>query len=310
MPVPSLAPADNHGISPFSQAELVVVRRAFARQMLAVAGIGNAAVAAAFAAVPREDFVGPPPWTAVLPSVGYHVLPDADPAVLYQDFVVALDRERGVNNGSPSLHAKLLDALDPRPGEHIVHVGAGGGYYSALLAEMVGPSGRITAIEFNAALAARARASLSRHANVEVVVGDGAGWPKEQADGIYVNFAAPRPAARWIEGLAPGGRLIFPLGVPGPGQPGLGGRHADRGAALRIERHGEGYAARAITPAYFVYAEGDGLEVAAEELARLRAAFDAGGIDQVSSLVWKPPAPPRGHWFAGADWALCRRDVP
>jgi hypothetical protein len=57
---------------------------------------------------------------------------------------------------------------------------------------------------------------------------------------IYVNFAAAQPADRWIEGLAPGGRLIFPLGVPGPRQPNLGGRHSDRGAVLRIERRSEG----------------------------------------------------------------------
>ena len=41
--------------------------------------------------------------------------------------VIALDPARGVNNGSPSLHAKLLEALGPKPGEHIVHVGAGAG---------------------------------------------------------------------------------------------------------------------------------------------------------------------------------------
>lgn len=308
MPVSSIASA-NEGQLAFSQAELAVVRRAFARQVLAIANVESAAIAAAFAAVPREDFLGPPPWTTALPLSGYHVLPGADPVVLYQDFVVTLDRERGVNNGSPSLHAKLLDALNPKPGEHIVHVGAGAGYYTAILSELVGPSGRVTAVEFNAALAERARASLSRRANVEVVDGDGAGWPRDKADGIYVNFAAPRPAERWIEGLAPGGRLIFPLGVPAAQQPGLGGRHADRGAALRIERRGGGYAARAITPAYFVYAEGHGLEATADELARLRTAFDAGGIDQVRSLIWKRPNSLSHNWFAGANWALSHEDV-
>jgi len=294
----------------FSPAELAVVRRAFARQMLAVAGVENAAVGAAFAGVAREAFVGPPPWTTALPSVGYHVLSGSDPVVLYQDFIVTLDRARGVNNGSPSLHARLLDALGPKPGEHIVHVGAGSGYYSALLAELVGPSGKVTAVEFDAALAERARASLSDRANVQVVVGDGARWPQEQADGIYVNFAAPRPAERWIEGLAPGGRLIFPLGVPGPLRPGLGGRHADRGVMLHIERRAAGYAAQAITPAYFVYAEGKGFEVSDDELARLKAAFDGGGAERVRSLIWKPQAPAGNTWFDGKDWALSRDEIP
>lgn len=309
MSVPPIASADNRPWN-FSQAELAVVRRAYAQQMLAIAGVENAAIAGAFSTVPREDFLGPPPWTTALPVIGYRILSGTDPVVLYQDFVVTLDPERGVNNGSPSLHAKLLDALDPRPGEHIIHIGAGAAYYSAILAELVGPSGRVTAVEFNAALADRARASLSHRGNVEVVVDDGARWPKDQADGIYVNFAAPRPADRWIAGLTPGGRLILPLGVPGPRQPGLGGRHADRGAVLRIERRGEGYAARSITPAYFVCAEGDGLDVASEELAGLRTAFDAGGIDEVRSLIWKCPPSSSRNWFAGATWALSRDDAP
>jgi len=291
------------GVSSFSPTELAVVRRAFGCQMLAVLGVENAAVAAAFAAVPREAFLGPSPWTAVSPVIAHHVLPDRDPVVLYQDIVVALDPARGVNNGSPSLHAKLLDALEPKPGEHIVHIGAGSGYYSAMLSELVGPSGCVTAVEFDLALADKAKNNLSSYRNVTVVCGDGTRWPESEADGVYVNFAVARPADRWIEGLAPGGRLVFPLGVPGPQQPHLGGRHAEHGAALRIERRAEGYAAEAITPAYFVWAEGNS-DVAPDELARLRAAFESGGLDRVRSLIWKRPAPPERCWFIGASWAL------
>lgn len=293
-------PSDS--VPPFSQAELAVVRRAFGRQMTAASGVENAAVAAAFAAVPREDFLGPPPWTAGTPF-GNHVLPGTDPVVLYQDLVVALDPARGVNNGSPSLHARLLDAFGVRPGEHVIHIGAGGGYYSAILAELVGFSGRVTAVEFDPALAGRARDNLARYRNVEVVHADGASWPETPVDGVYVSFAVGKPAERWIEMLAPGGRLVFPLGVPGPRRPDPGGRDAELGAALRIERRGDAYAARAITPAYFVWAEG-GFDVATDELARLRAAFERGGLEQVRSLIWKRPAPPERCWFAGASWAL------
>jgi protein-L-isoaspartate(D-aspartate) O-methyltransferase len=229
--------------------------------------------------------------------------------VLYQDLVIALDPARGVNNGSPSLHAKLLEALAPRPGERIVHVGAGAGYYSAILAELVGPGGQVTAVEFDAALAERAKACLSGRANVRVVCDDGARWPETSADGVYVNFAVSRPADRWIEGLSPGGRLVFPLGVPGPQRPNSGGRHSDRGAALRIERRGEGYAARAISTAYFVCAEGE-FEADPQEAARLRAALEAGGLDQVRSLIWKRPALLDRCWFAGKDWALSRVESP
>jgi protein-L-isoaspartate(D-aspartate) O-methyltransferase len=172
------------------------------------------------------------------------------PGVLYQDLVIARDPARGVNNGSPSLHAKLLEALAPKLGEHVVHVGAGAGYYSAVLAELVGPSGKVTAVEFDAALGERAESLLSGRPNVRVVRGDGAGWPETSADGVYVNFAVSRPADRWIEGLAPGGRLVFPLGAPGPQRPNSGGRHSDRGAATPTRR------AQSVRPILFAPKEG------------------------------------------------------
>ncbi len=118
------------------------------------------------------------------------------------------------------------------------------------------------------------------------------GGPRPRSTGVYVNFAVSRPADRWIEGLAPGGRLVFPLGAPGPQRPNSGGRHSDPGAALRIERRGDAYAARAVSAAYFVCAEGE-FEPDREELERLRAAFEAGGIDTVRSLIWQAHCPIR-----------------
>ena len=55
-----------------------------------------------------------------------------------------------------------------RRGEHAVHVGAGLGYYSAILGHLVGPGGRVTAIEYEADLAARARANLGAHDHIEL----------------------------------------------------------------------------------------------------------------------------------------------
>jgi protein-L-isoaspartate(D-aspartate) O-methyltransferase len=307
MPEPALLP-DQNGRA-FSRDELAIVRRAYARQMLAILGVDTPPIEAAYAAVPREAFLGPAPWTASSPFTGYRPLSGRDPVVLYQDLLIALHPARGVNNGSPSLHAKLLEALGPKPGEHIVHVGAGAGYYSAILAELVGPTGRVTAVEFDAALAERAKTFLSGRGNVRVVHGDGARWPETATDGVYVNFAVSRPADRWIEGLSLGGRLVFPLGVPGPQRANSGGRHSDRGAALRIERRRGAYAARAVSTAYFVCGEGE-FEADREELERLRAAFEAGGIDTVRSLIWKRPALPDRCWFASKDWALSRDETP
>jgi protein-L-isoaspartate(D-aspartate) O-methyltransferase len=204
----------------------------------------------------------------------------------------------------PVAPRQTLEALAPKLGEHIVHVGAGAGYYSGILAELVGPAGRVTAVEFDAAPAERAKSLFSGRPNVRIVHGDGARWPETPADGVYVNFAVSRAADRWIEGLAPSGRLVFPLGVPGPKRANSGDRHSDRGAELRIERRGNGFAACAVSTAYFVCAEG-GFVADAEEAERLRAAFDAGGLDRVRSMIWKRPALPDRCWFAGKDWALC-----
>ncbi|GGC50790.1 protein-L-isoaspartate O-methyltransferase family protein [Chelatococcus reniformis] len=300
MPIAALPPHD----APFTPAELALARRAYARQMLAIAGIENAAIARGLAAVSREAFVGDPPWRVSTAFGTDQPLAGTDPVVLYQDVVVALDAARGVNNGSPSLHAKLLDALGPRAGDHVVHIGAGTGYYSAILAELVGPAGQVTAVEVDPALARRATAALSGRTNVRVVCGDGAVWPQTPVDGIYVNFGVIRPADPWIEHLVPDGRLVFWLGGPGPERPAMGGRHSDRGAALCVQRQARGRAARAVSPAYFVCAEG-GLAAHDEaQIAALARAFGGGGLDRVRSLVWKRPIRPDRCWFAGNDWAL------
>ena len=73
-----------------------------------------------------------------VPGAGYLSTPDDDPAFLYQDTLVALDADRGINIGEPTLHARCLDALALREGETVLHVGAGAGYYTALLAHLSG----------------------------------------------------------------------------------------------------------------------------------------------------------------------------
>ena len=97
------------------------------------------------------------------------------------------------------------------PGDHVVHVGIGTGYYTAILAHLVGPSGKVTAIEVDPGLAARAQANLAAFANVRVLQGDGATVPFDAADAIYVNAGVTRPADAWLDGLTEGGRLIVPL---------------------------------------------------------------------------------------------------
>jgi hypothetical protein len=78
-----------------------------------------------------------------------------------------------------------------------------------------------------------------------------------------------------------------------------------RGAQWR----GDAYPARAVSTAYFACAEGE-FEADPEEVERLRAAFEAGGLDTVRSLIWKRPAPSNHCWFAGEDWALSGDETP
>src|SRR5438034_11212442 len=142
-----------------AQAELPIIRAAYAKQVLAAANVVDARVAQAFAAIPREDFLGPGPWLVRRWMRDYVSTPDADPVYLYTDDLVALVPERGVNNGQPSLHAHLIHQALPAVGGHGGQAGTGTAEYTAILARLVGPSGRVTGIEYDPDLAARARAN-------------------------------------------------------------------------------------------------------------------------------------------------------
>lgn len=280
-----------------------VHRRLYALQLLAKAGIDSSdRLLAAFARVAREDYVGPPPW--LFDDVfggGYRPVASTDPIVLYQDVLVGLLTEKGINNGSPSLHAAAFDALKIREGETVVHMGAGAGYYTAIIAELVGPSGRVVAVEYDASLAQRAKANLASYGNVEVVNGDAFDWPREDADVIYANFALDHPPETWIERLAPYGRLIFPLGIPALEDSGRYGftRHA---GYLMIDRRAQGFGARFLQIVSFIWGE-SGKPVPAGRHAGLEAAFRARGLRKVRSLRWKTQAAGK-EWYGEESWGL------
>ncbi len=120
-----------------------------------LAHMQSTSLIAAFAHVPRERFAGPGPWT-LMAEGGSLVTEDADPRRLYQNVLIALDESKGINNGQPSLWAEFLDQLDLRAGASALHLGCGTGYYTAILAEIVGPGGRVTAVEIDEGMAARA----------------------------------------------------------------------------------------------------------------------------------------------------------
>jgi protein-L-isoaspartate(D-aspartate) O-methyltransferase len=93
----------------------------------------------------------------------------------------------------------------------VIQVGAGSGYYTAILAQLVGATGRVTAYEIEPALAARAVETLRGTPQVQVVATTGAADALPEADAIYVCAGLAQPHPTWLDALRPGGRLIFPL---------------------------------------------------------------------------------------------------
>jgi protein-L-isoaspartate(D-aspartate) O-methyltransferase len=120
-----------------AETELQAVRRAYAQQTLVGANVVDERLENDFANVRREDFLPPGPWPILQQRDGsYRNTPDGDPDHLYTDDLVGIAPERGINNGQPRLHAELLSFASIRPGEHVVHIGAGAGYYTAIMAEL------------------------------------------------------------------------------------------------------------------------------------------------------------------------------
>jgi protein-L-isoaspartate(D-aspartate) O-methyltransferase len=184
-------------------------RAVYARAVTTAAHVRNSAIQAAFAAVPRERFLGPPPWQVV--SDFGTVRATDDPTLLYSDVLVAIDRARGINNGEPQLWALVFDRLALAEGMRVLHVGAGTGYYTAILAELVGPSGSVTALEVEADLAARAQDALAAWPQVTVMAKDASELTDLPFDGIVFSCGVTGLPDPWLEGLAPGARIAVPL---------------------------------------------------------------------------------------------------
>jgi protein-L-isoaspartate(D-aspartate) O-methyltransferase len=273
-------------------------RRRYAEELRFTAKVGSRAVIDAFATVPRERFFGPGPWRILSPMAiaEYWTTEDADPRHLYHDVLIAIDEKRRLNNGQPSLWARLYDQLHPTRGEHIVHIGAGVGYYSAILAETVGSTGHVTAIEIDPDLAGRAKHNLAgRWPQATVVGADGFAFrPDQAADAIVVNAGVTHISAAWLDALAAeNGRLLVPL------------TNADRwGGSLIIERYGgatKRYPVRFAGQIGIISCIG-GRDPGAEK--RLQAALARSWLGNVRSLRRTPEEPDETCWLAGEGWWL------
>jgi protein-L-isoaspartate(D-aspartate) O-methyltransferase len=281
------------------------LRTFFARYIVVRAEVESPAVESAFAAVPREAFLGPAPWFLfVTPTPsrtkrpGYLPTPDNDPAFAYQDSLIALDRDKRINNGEPSLHARNLDALGLEPGQQVLHVGAGTGYYTAILAHLVGTAGHVHAYEIDPNLASRATQNLAPYPWVTLKTQSGTSSGLPTVDAIYVNAGLTQPAAAWLEALRPGGKLLFPLQPTG----GFGGM-------LLLQKPEQG----SIWPARFVCRVGF---IACEDVSQdehigksLKAAFTAGQWQAVKSFHLTTN-PDETCWCRGDGWWLSTQEIP
>ena len=157
-------------------------------------------VLTALRAVPREAFMAP-----------------GEEAAAYADEPRPIGEGQTIS--APHMVAIMAEALRAEPGQRVLEVGGGSGYHAAVLAEVVGPEGRVVAVERHASLAARAREALAAAGyaeRVDVVVGDGSRGLPERApfDRVSVACAAPAVPPPLVEQLAPGGVLLVPVGGP------------------------------------------------------------------------------------------------
>ena len=157
-------------------------------------GIRNLAVLRAVSEVPRHLFV-----------------PESVRHRAYEDS--ALPIGQGQTISQPSVQALYLEAAGLTGRERVLEIGTGSGYQTALLAQL---ADAVFSIERVASLAHSARAALDQAGvrNVTVLVGDGTlGWrPFAPYDVILVAAASPSLPQPLLDQLAPGGRMIVPVG--------------------------------------------------------------------------------------------------
>jgi protein-L-isoaspartate O-methyltransferase/radical SAM superfamily enzyme YgiQ (UPF0313 family) len=180
-------------------------RRAVAAKVAKVADVAvGSPVMAAIARVPRELFV---PVDQLREST--------------RDVAVAVDQSGGSTVSAMHAYARAFSLLRVGPGDRVLDLGAGTGYGTALLCELVGEGGAVFAVEIDPSLAAVARRNLEGY-GASLVVGDAMdppGWGVVGAmpTKLYAGFALEQLPSVWREALPVGARIVAPL-VDGDGQ--------------------------------------------------------------------------------------------
>lgn len=240
--------------------------------------INTPEIITAFAKIPREDYLGQGPWRIHPRQFDRPAYLSPTDAVqqIYHDVLVSIDEDQGINNGLPSLWAYYLDQMALKLGAVILQVGAGVGYFTAILAELAGPDGRVIAYEIDPDLATRAKENLKHYPNVEVVSGDATTAVNlPPLDAILVFAGATHIPEGWRSRLAQSGRMVIPFTA-----------EDHWGFMLLLEKRGDEYSVTSLGNCGFYHC--GGARNAGEALA-LKAALEACG--------GKPP--PLGQWHQG-----------
>lgn len=130
----------------------------------------------------------------------------------HADLDVPLPIGHHATNSQPATVRAMLDLLAPEPGDHVLDVGAGSGWTTALLAWLVGPSGSVVGVERVPELVASARERLTGTAVIHEADPHVLGWPAAAPyDGILVSAEAQHLPEMLVDQLAIDGRMVIPV---------------------------------------------------------------------------------------------------
>ena len=157
-----------------------------------------------------KDEVDPRLRAALLRVPRHLFVPHQLAVAAYQDTPLPIGFDKTISQ--PFIGALMLDLLDLSPGQRVLEVGTGLGWQAAVMAAL---GAFVWSVEIVEEFAEGARLQLAAEDHdVEIRVGDGSrGWPEHAPfDRILVTAAASAPPQALGEQLAPGGRMVIPLG--------------------------------------------------------------------------------------------------